>query len=108
AILANGELSDLVYAWREISTTESVATWLTSVTDKDDVFLEVLLRLRYDGIRTNIGRYQGLKLNTLAEFFGGEEYILKRLDNIEAKGHLTELTSQVRKAIELDSPDIPR
>lgn len=108
AILANEELNDLVYAWQEISTTESVAAWLTSVTDKDDVFLEVLLLLRYDGIRTNIGRYQGLKLSTLAEFFGGEEYIKKRLDNIEAKGQLTELTSKVRKAIELDSPDIPR
>ncbi|WP_080172083.1 hypothetical protein [Salmonella enterica] len=108
AILANEELNDLVYAWQEISTTESVAAWLTSVTDKDDVFLKVLLLLRYDGIRTNIGRYQGLKLSTLGEFFGGEEYIRKRLDNIEAKGQLTELTSKVRKAIELDSPDIPR
>ncbi|EBW9942072.1 hypothetical protein F0858_20080 [Salmonella enterica] len=108
AILANEELNDLVYAWQEISTTESVAAWLTSVTNKDDVFLKVLLLLRYDGIRTNIGRYQGLKLSTLGEFFGGEEYIRKRLDNIEAKGQLTELTSKVRKAIELDSPDIPR
>ena len=108
-ILANGELNDLVYAWQEISTTKSVAAWLTSVTtDKDDVFLKILLRLHYDGIRTNIGHYQGLKLSSLGEFFGGEEYILKRLAKIEAKGQWTELTSKVRKAIELDSPGIPR
>ena len=107
AILENAELSELVYAWREFSTTKAVAAWLASVTGKDEVFLEVLLRLRYEGIRTNVGRYQGLKLSTVAEFFGGEEYILERLGKIEARGHLTELTSQVRKAIELDSPDIP-
>lgn len=74
-----GELNDLVYDWQDISTTESVSTWLTSVTDKDEVCLNVLLLLRYDGIRTNIGHYQGLKLSTLAEFFGGEEYIMKMI-----------------------------
>ena len=66
-----------MYDWQDISTTESVSTWLTLVTDKDEVCFNVLLLLRYDGIRTNIGHYQGLKLSTLAEFFGGEEYIMK-------------------------------
>ncbi|EFN7977348.1 hypothetical protein ED769_24030 [Escherichia coli] len=68
-----------MYDWQDISTTESVSTWLTSVTDKDEVCLKVLLLLRYDGIRTNIDHYQGLKLSTLAEFFDGEEYIMKMI-----------------------------
>lgn len=83
SILANAKLSDLVYAWREISNTEAVMAWLAWVTDEDEIFLEVLLQLRYVGIRTDTGRYQGLLLSNVGEFFGGKEYIMEGPDKIE-------------------------
>lgn len=95
------------HGWREISNTEAVMAWLASVTDEDEIFLEVLLQLRYVGIRTDTGRYQGLLLSNVGEFFGGKEYIIEGPDKIEEEEHLMELVSQVRKAIKPGSPDIP-
>lgn len=94
------DLSGLVYAWRDISSPKAVATWIASVTqDNDEEFLQVLIKLRYDGVSSDIGRYRGLRLSTVAEVFGGGEYIYDRLDKIEAAGNFPELTRSVREAI---------
>ncbi|MEI7152670.1 MULTISPECIES: KAP family P-loop NTPase fold protein [Pectobacterium] len=93
------DLSSLVYAWREISSPDAVATWLRSVTQEDEDFLRVLLRLRYDGISSDIGRYQGLNLSAIAELFKGDNVIRERLDTIGTAGDFPDLVKQVRKAI---------
>ncbi|HHI2442714.1 TPA: P-loop NTPase fold protein [Enterobacter cloacae] len=100
-ILALPELGELVYAWREISSPEEVAKWLRSVTNDDESFLRMILRLRYHGIRSDIGRYKGLRLNEMDQIFNRNDYVSQRLDHIESSGKFCELTSQIRKAITL-------
>jgi hypothetical protein len=96
------DLSGLVYAWREISSPEAVAAWTKSVTQDDENFLLVLLKMRFKGISSATGHYRGLRLSTMGEFFGGADYVYTRLAKIEATGGFPELTEQVREAIAHD------
>lgn len=102
AILANADLSELVYAWQEISSTEAVATWMASVTREDKEFLKILLSLRHTGVRSDTGRYQGLRLSSISDFFkGGSEAIQARINSIRAAGGHPELVRQVQEAIDM-------
>lgn len=98
-ILERAELSDLVYAWREISSPDAVATWMTSVSREDDDFLKILLRLRHEGIRSDTGFYLGLSLGNIAQFVGSEDHIKERLNRIEEEGNHPDLLRQVQEAL---------
>jgi len=98
-ILERAELSDLVYAWREISSPVAVATWMTSVSREDDDFLKILLRLRHEGIRSDTGFYLGLSLGNIAQFVGSEDHIKERLNRIEEEGNHPDLLRQVQEAL---------
>lgn len=93
------DLSQLIYAWREISSPEAVTAWIASVTRADEDFLQVLLWLRYDGISSAIGRYQGLRLSDAAMIFGEGNSVSERLDRIEEEGHFPEQIRLIREAV---------
>lgn len=94
------DLSELVYAWRDISSPETVAEWIRSLTHEDEDFLRVLIQLRYDGTRSAIGSYKGLRLSAIGEFFGGSDHIQKRLSEIKKSGNFPDLVKQVQEAID--------
>ncbi|MEQ4763344.1 hypothetical protein [Klebsiella aerogenes] len=98
-ILERAVLSDLVYAWREISSPETLAAWIMSVTCEDEDFLNILLRLRHEGIRSDTGYYLGLSLRNIAEFFGNESDIKERLYRIEEAGKYPKLLRKVQEAL---------
>ena len=95
------DLSNLVFAWRDISGPEQVSTWLRDVTQDDRGFLQTLLRLRYDGISSVTGFYQALRLHDIAGFLGDVRAISDRLDTIESTGQFPELINEVRTALAL-------
>lgn len=99
-IHTSANLASLLFAWRDISSSEAVASWFTSVTRDDRAYLELLLRLRTEGIRSDIGRYRALRLDSLAEFIGEKTHVMHRLVTIKTKGTYPELTSKVFDSIE--------
>ncbi|RSK63160.1 hypothetical protein EJE24_22705 [Enterobacter huaxiensis] len=103
-LLKLNDLSDLVFAWRDISGPEAVSTWLRSVTRSDEDFLRVMLQLRYEGVSTAKGFYKALRLTAIAAFFGNEQAITQRLNSIESSGLYPELVHEVRNAIGLSQP----
>ncbi|MCS5452283.1 hypothetical protein NX785_21180 [Enterobacter huaxiensis] len=103
-LLKLDDLSDLVFAWRDISGPEAVSTWLQSVTRSDEDFLRVMLQLRYEGVSTAKGFYKALRLAAIAAFFGNEQAITQRLNSIESSGLYPELVHEVRNAIGLSQP----
>lgn len=100
-IFEKADVYSLVFGWREISSTEAVAIWMKSVTKEDVDFLNMLLRMRYNGLRSDIGRYQGLRLSDIGEFFGSENNVKSRLEAIEKEGKLSELVQKVRESLSL-------
>jgi len=91
--------SDLIYAWREISTPEKVAMCLSSATRSDSDFLQVLLWLRFKGISTAAGRYYGLRMSVVQDIFGGGDAVSERLKDIESEGKFPEEIRLIREAI---------
>ncbi|MFT4273022.1 MAG: P-loop NTPase fold protein [Pantoea sp.] len=96
------DLPGFIFAWKDISTTAAVSTWMTSVTRDDESFLQTLLQLRYRGHSSATGYYRALHLSDIAEFLGGEETVTQRLDDIERSGNFPELVKQVRDSISLN------
>lgn len=99
---ASADLASLLFAWRDISSSEAVATWVTSVTRDDKAFLKLLLRLRTEGIRSDTGRYRVLRLGQLTEFIGEKKDVMRRLDTIDTKGFYPELIRIVFEAIAIE------
>lgn len=101
-IHTSADLASLLFAWRDISSSEAVAFWFTSVTRDDEAYLKLLLKLRTEGIRSDTGRYRALRLGSLTEFIGEKYDVMRRLDAIAANGFHPELISKVNGAIEND------
>lgn len=99
-LLKEKDSSDLIYAWREISTPERVAMCLSSATRNDSDFLQVLLWLRFKGISTAAGRYYGLRMSVVQDIFGGGDAVSKRLKDIESEGQFPEEIRLIREAID--------
>ncbi|MCX0501621.1 hypothetical protein [Erwinia billingiae] len=94
-----GDLTGLVFAWKEIDSVEAVARWMEEETHGDEAFLHMLLRLRYHGVSSASGTYQVLRLNDVAEFFGGVDKIKQRLQSIADDGHFPDLIKQVEESV---------
>ncbi|MEA9392651.1 P-loop NTPase fold protein [Acerihabitans sp. TG2] len=98
-LLNTNELLSYVYAWRDIDSPESVETWAKEIIQSDDNLLQLLIRLRSQGISSAIGRYRSLDLTSLSEFLGEPATIEQRLDRIEAGKQYPELMAEIRKAL---------
>ncbi|MEN4892351.1 KAP family P-loop NTPase fold protein [Erwinia billingiae] len=94
-----GDLAGLVLAWKEIDSVEAIARWMEEETHGDEAFLHMLLRLRYHGVSSASGAYQVLRLNDVAEFFGGVDKIKQRLHSIADDGHFPDLIKQVEESV---------
>lgn len=103
-LLKLDDLSDLVFAWRDISGPKPVSRWLRSVTRRDENFLRVLLKLRYEGVSSATGLYKALRLVDIGTFFDGEQTIKQRLHSIEVSGQFAAQVREVKDAIGLSKP----
>lgn len=93
------DMSEIIYAWRDINSPERVAAWIQSETRDDGNFLDVLMRLRYDGISSASGRYKGLSMSNMETIFGKDYSVADRLNKIEAEGGFSEQIQQIQDAL---------
>ncbi|EPU8562843.1 KAP family P-loop NTPase fold protein [Yersinia enterocolitica] len=101
-LLNSRDLLSYLYAWRDIDTLESVQAWVSEVTQCDENFLQLLMRCRFQGVSSAIGRYYGLSMNQMSEFFGEKTEIEDRISRIEAEGQFPALVWEIREALRHD------
>ncbi|MGT3165341.1 KAP family P-loop NTPase fold protein [Yersinia enterocolitica] len=99
ALFNSSDLLSYLYAWGEIDTIESVQAWVSEVTQCDENFLQLLMRCRYRGVSSAIGRYYGLSINKLGEFLGEKTEIEDRISRIEVDGQFPDLVREIREAL---------
>ncbi len=92
-------LNGYIWAWRDISGEKAVQEWINCLTQDDESFLKLLLRLRYHGTSSVDGPYRALNLSTMTAFLGEIDAITARITRIKEAGHFAKLVTQVEQSI---------
>ena len=79
-LFLSNDLGGYLYAWGEIDSRETVTSWIRSVVEKDDGFLNLLLAIRGEAYSSVRGPYLSLELARLRDLLGRSEIILQRLE----------------------------
>lgn len=88
-----------IWAWRDISGVPAVRKWVERQVEEDEVFLNLLLLLRYYGTSSAQGYYQALPLADMKEFLGDVETVTARIESIKQAGHFPERVEQVEQSL---------
>lgn len=95
-ILTMPDVSGFMYGWRDMSGDEEPKSWVTKVTNEDEVFLKFLQEMRGYAVSDRV--YYPLHRRTLETFFDDADAVVERLDALTKGEHATE-ARDIQKAI---------
>ncbi|WP_323644513.1 P-loop NTPase fold protein [Pectobacterium versatile] len=86
-------------AWQEITSVETVRTWVSTASNTDQDFLKLLYCLRYKGVSSARGPYLALDLSYISKLLDDEKGIIARLELIDTEGLYPQKIKEIREAI---------
>lgn len=101
-LLVRKSILGYLYAWRDMSSVETVKRWVREVTSTDEGLVDLLIRLQTSVFSSNKGAYRRIARDQVSPFFDDWPAIEEKLKGMLSGNELTPEQEALKTALEND------